>query len=548
MVMVNKQIAAKFNLLASLMELYGENAFKTKAYSNAYVTIRKWERPLSEMSPAEIGEIPGIGASVRDKIIELLEKGSLKALDVYTSKTPEGIQQLLGIKGLGPKKVKTIWEALKIESPAELLYACEENRLVALPGFGFKTQEDLRIKISYFLESRDRYLYGQIESEVLSMVQKIEDKFPGHQIATAGDFATLNPVVDKIELVISPPITDTTFSSLSGTHFDGIKDSNGFHFIWEERFTVFVRSVKSESFGSVWAGLTLSEEWQKVITPEVINALKKPSLSETPWSGLPNEWMDRVDALSIAKNDWQNLIGIDQIKGVLHNHSTWSDGLHILSEMADNVVKRGYEYFLITDHSQSAFYANGLLPERVTKQWTEIDELNRKNPSFRVFKGIESDIKGDGELDYDDEILKGFDCVIASIHSNLKMDIDKATSRLIKAIENPYTRILGHPTGRLLLARPGYPIDYKKVIDACAANNVAIELNANPLRLDLDFSWIGYCMEKEVMISINPDAHSTGQLDYIRYGTIAARKGGLTKDKCLNAKTLPEFEEWLKSK
>lgn len=546
--MNNKQIASKFNLLASLMELYGENAFKTKAYSSAYLVIRKWDRPLAEMTVDEIGQIPGIGASVRDKIMELLATGSMKALESYTEKTPEGIQQLLGIKGLGPKKVKTIWDALQVESPAELLYACEENRLVALPGFGFKTQEDLKSKITYFLDSRDRYLYGQIEKEVFDLKRKLETALPGHQISVAGEFASRNPVIDTLRFIISPVITLQQLSDIEGIEvLDSAADSI-FEVVWESRFKVFITTVPVESFSGTWASLTLSPLVREAITEEVIQKLQTPDLSQTSWADLPDEWMDRTDIISSNAHVWGNLIREDQIRGVLHAHTTWSDGLHSLTEMAENVKNRGFEYFLITDHSQTAFYAGGLSPERVRQQWEEVDQLNQRMGTFRIYKGIESDIKGDGSLDYEDEILKGFDCVIASIHANLKMDIDKATTRLIKAIENPYTRILGHPTGRLLLARPGYPIDHEKVIDACAANNVCIELNANPLRLDIDYAWIERCMEKGVLISINPDAHSKSQIDYIRYGIFAARKGGLQAKMCLNSKTPQEFEAWLKTK
>jgi DNA polymerase (family 10) len=208
----------------------------------------------------------------------------------------------------------------------------------------------------------------------------------------------------------------------------------------------------------------------------------------------------------------------------------------------------GYGYLGICDHSQSAFYANGLKPDRVLAQQSEIDKLNAKLSPFRIFKGIESDILFDGELDYPLEILKTFDFVVASIHSILKMDEEKATSRLIKAIENPYTTILGHPTGRLLLSRPGYPIDHKKVIDACAANGVVIELNAHPYRLDIDWTWISYCMEKNVMISVNPDAHEKMGYHDMYFGVCAARKGGLTAASCFNALKREDIACWFEKR
>ncbi len=221
-----------------------------------------------------------------------------------------------------------------------------------------------------------------------------------------------------------------------------------------------------------------------------------------------------------------NLVEVADIKGVVHTHSTYSDGMNTLREMAEYSKQLGYEYLVMSDHSKSAFYANGLQPERVLSQMAEIDALNQELAPFRNFKGIESDILNDGSLDYSEDILSKFEVIIASVHTNLRMDEAKATQRVIKAVENPHTRILGHPTGRLLLSRQGYPLDHQKVIDACAANGVAIELNASPYRLDVDWTWIPYALEKGVMISINPDAHSKQGIHDIHYGVLSARKGG----------------------
>ncbi|MFY8185649.1 MAG: PHP domain-containing protein, partial [Bacteroidia bacterium] len=240
-----------------------------------------------------------------------------------------------------------------------------------------------------------------------------------------------------------------------------------------------------------------------------------------------------------------SLIQFTDLKGCLHNHSTYSDGLNSIEEMANECIRLGYEYFGISDHSQTAVYAGGLKPEKVIQQHVEIDALNKKLAPFKILKGIESDILSDGSLDYEEDILKLFDFVVASIHQGFKMDEEKATNRIIKAIENPYTKILGHPTGRLLLARPGYPINHKRVIDACAANGVAIELNAHPYRLDVDWRWIPYCMEKSVMVSINPDAHEKTGIGDMYYGVCAARKGMLSVGNCLNAFSVNDLiDDW----
>ena len=259
------------------------------------------------------------------------------------------------------------------------------------------------------------------------------------------------------------------------------------------------------------------------------------------------ELREQAWALDLAKaQKLPTLIEKEDIKGVIHTHTTYSDGLNTLEEMVDAAKELGYQYIGITDHSKSAFYANGLKPDRVLEQIQAINALNAKLNDFTILKGIESDILNDGSLDYEEDILKQFDFIIASVHSNLRMDEEKATNRIIKAVENPYTSILGHPTGRLLLSRQGYPIDHKKIIDACADNGVSIELNANPYRLDLDWSWIPYATEKGVLISINPDAHSTQGILDIHYGVLSARKGGLTKEQCLNTYSVSDFLKYLR--
>ena len=248
------------------------------------------------------------------------------------------------------------------------------------------------------------------------------------------------------------------------------------------------------------------------------------------------------------KNKITDLICLKDIKGVVHNHTDWSDGVDRLPDFVAACKKKKYEYVVISDHSKNAHYAGGLKEEKVLRQMEAIDKLNKELDPFKIFKSIECDILVSGELDYDAQLLKKFDMVIISIHQLLKMNEEKATARLIKAIENPYTTILGHMTGRQLLIRPGYPVNFKKVIDACAANKVVIEINANPYRLDMDWSHIPYAIKKGVMISINPDAHSIGEIDNIRWGVSAARKGGLTRNMTWNAKSLKEIEQWLKKK
>lgn len=553
--MTNKAIAKLFDQLAKLMELHGENSFKIRSYQNAYITIRKLDEPLSEMTDDQINTIPGVGKAIAEKIREALNTGTFPTLEKYKAMTPQGVVEMLNIDGLGPKKVDALWKDLEIESPGELLYACIENRLVILKGFGEKTQNEIKKKTEYYLASKNKFLYKNGEIEIEEIIAKIKSTYPEVTIHIVGEMRRQMPIVNALELLIVGKKEEFNFAKenfIFSEHTDNEsfikgKSINGFalnlYFCHEEESgsktfkftgpTEFINQFVEKNPNISFKELRDEKDiFSKAQLPYFEPFLRDGILEQPKW------WT----------NPPKDIIQLNDIKGIVHNHSNYSDGIHSLKEMSDFVKSEGFEYFVITDHSKSAFYANGLKEDRLLQQIDEIQQLNKQYIDFQVFSGIESDILWDGQLDYDDEILERLDIVVASVHSILKMEKDKATERIIKAIEHPATRILGHPTGRLLLSRPGYAIDYQKVIDACAANNVVIELNANPLRLDLDWSWIPYCMEKGVMISINPDAHNKSAIHDIRYGVLAAQKGGLNAANCLNAKTLSEFKEWVASK
>ena len=538
----NKQIASKFDLLAKLMELHDDNPFKIKTYANAYLSLRKLEGNLAEMSKAELASIKGVGSTVADKIKELVETGEMKALEKFREMTPEGIQQMLSIKGLGPKKVKQIWKEMEIETIGELLYACNENRLVAYSGFGPKIQADIIEKLEYFQASQGKFLYAHVHKQAEKCLELIKTKQTSTKIEICGDVRRMMPEVKGIELLSDAALVDI-FPEIESMEY--IDDQWYFMAI-----PIFIYVTESARFDQELFRLNSSESFYAAFSNEELSAGDDQLIFKN--KGLPfipAEFREHTDALSKNESYIQNLIVVEDIQGIVHNHSTYSDGLHTLKEMADYVRDSGFKYFVISDHSKSAGYASGLNEESVLMQWNEIENLNNQfADGFKIYKGIESDILTDGSLDYSDDILAGFDIVIASVHSGLNMDEEKATRRLITAIENPYTRILGHPTGRLLLARRGYPVDYKKVIDACATNNVVIELNANPQRLDLDWTWIPYALDKHVKVAINPDAHSKESIHHIKYGVAAARKGGLTKDMCLNTMNKEAFDQWLSRK
>jgi DNA polymerase (family X) len=541
--MENIDIAASFSLLAKLMELYNENSFKIKAYQNAAQVIKKLDIPLKDMTIMEMESIQGIGKAIASKIDEKMQTNSFELLEEYLNRTPSGIVDLLNIRGLGPKKISTLWQELQIESPGELLYACNENRLTELKGFGVKTQENIKELVEYLLSNADRsYLAASIEI-ANELVSALQSKYPHEQFEITGQLKRKLPLIDYIEIISTLEIPELTGLTIKKAETKGLM-------VFKSKTIKWILATPHE-FRKTSLLSACSDHWrQELELWDIDERLSEKEIFESNgFSYVVPEYRESPKSIELAKKKMlPELINDEDILGLIHAHSTYSDGSASLKEMAHYVRSAGYKYFVISDHSKAAFYANGMHEATVEKQWKEIDELNRIENDFRLFKGIECDILNDGSLDYSKDFLNGFEVVLASIHSNLKMDEAKATDRLIKAIENPRTHILGHPTGRILLARPGYPIDHKKVIDACAVNQVALELNANPQRLDIDWQWIEYAVSKGVLISINPDAHSMKAVDKLFYGVWMARKAGVTPANCLNCFTVHEFQSWLDSK
>ena len=533
--MTNKQIAKSFLLLSQLMELHSENPYKIRSYSTAYNTLRKLGADLNEMSLEELKSIPGVGDAISSKIAELLAKGNINKLEEYKNKTPEGIQQMLSIKGLGIKKIQTIWHKMEITTVGELLYACNENRLVDYEGFGQKTQEDLKQKIDFFQRSLGKHLYANILPWFLEIIDKINIKLPNSNCAMTGQIRRAMPIIEELAVVLMADKSEIEIlKELGDIEFH---EENKCILSIEDEGELILYFSSKEAYPSLLFNTTGPSAFLKQFASIGDNDVVK-------WENLSPIYRDNDVLVNnfIQSGSKPKPVEYSDLRGVLHNHSTWSDGVDTLEEFGNYVKEQGFEYLGISDHSRSAGYAGGLSIERVKSQWDAIDTLNLKwSGKFKILKGIESDILIDGSLDYPDEILEGFDFVVASIHSVLQMDEVKATNRLIKAIEHPSTKILGHPTGRLLLARAGYPVNMPEVIEACAYFNVVIELNANPNRLDLDWTWIQYAVEKGVKISINPDAHYKEAISDMKYGILAAQKASLQKEMCLNSLNLKEI-------
>jgi DNA polymerase (family 10) len=547
----NKSITRKLKLIIQLMELHEENPFKIRSYQSAIYTIDQGGINLDGLGKEELQEIKGIGKSMAEVIIALDETGTAPVLDDLLGKTPEGLLEVLQIKGLGPKKIKVLWKELNITSTHELMEACQSGQVAKLKGFGEKTQQSIITAMEYQEANRSKWLYADLEPVVDALLQDLEQKFGVGKVVVTGDYARKVEILEQIEFIAETPDGKADFSLINAiaSLTQHLKISSPYKWRGEVN-DIGLRLTIHFSSPSEFVQDTLLRTGSKnhLLSP----VLDYPSLAsffrskpfeselqayqEAGLNYIVPELREGQFEIALAKEgSLPVLLEMEDLRGSLHNHSTYSDGKHTLRDMAIYCQSMGYEYLGIADHSRSAFYAGGLDIEKVAEQQKEIKALNEELAPFRIFSGIESDILVDGSLDYPDDVLASFDFVVASVHSALSMTRQKATTRLIKAIENPYTTILGHPTGRLLLRREGYPIDHQAIIDACAANEVVIEVNANPWRLDLDWRWIHYALEKGVRLSINPDAHEKEAYADMRYGVMVARKGGLTREMTLNA-------------
>ena len=548
----NYAIADQFNLLSKLMDIHQENSFKSKSYGSAAFSIEKLPMQLESVPKEHIASLKGIGDSTARKIIEILETGKLLVLEDLMIKTPEGVLEMMQIKGIGPKKISTIWKEMGIEGLGELLYACNENRLLLYKGFGEKTQKNVKEAIEFYFRHQGHFLYADIETYALHMQDVFASQFKENKFLLCGDFVRQMPTLEKLSWVtdcssqqLATFLKDNAFETGDGTddllHAKGVENV-----LLEFQFSTTEQLQKrsfilngSEAFVDEWLN-RYPASLDDIQTDQ--DAFRAASVHYIP------SFLRENPAIieQAIKGSVMDIVQPSDIKSIIHSHSDWSDGTNTIEEMAKACIDKGFEYMVISDHSKSAFYANGLTEDRVKAQHQYIDELNRKYAPFKIFKSIESDILNDGSLDYSDNLLSTFDLVIASVHSNLKMSEEKAMQRVISAVENPYTTILGHPTGRLLLSRKGYPLDHEKIIDACIANKVVIEINAHPRRLDLDWTWVARAQEKGALLSINPDAHNVDGYNDIRYGTLAAQKGGLKKENNLSSFSLADFEAYLK--
>jgi DNA polymerase (family 10) len=560
----NSYIVETLELTAKLMELHDADELRVRVYTNAIYYMDKYTGDLAALDFGQLTQIQGVGKTMAGKILEIVSTGTLKELQELLANTPEGVIDMFKIKGIGVKKIKVLWKELGIDNINDLQIACENGSLAKVKGFGGKTQESILQSIA-FVNSQAGKLRMDKAQALAELIQAELEKYFA-KVEISGEVRRKSEIVESLLFLVSN--TDTHaggfFANLPESFVEDPKISSPF--TWRGRYldnkiSVEIKWVADNQFLQkrfVYSAdenhlKRKNEKGQTLLKLSKVDGLENEEQIYEKY-GIPyiipemREGDFEFDWVQNRKNE--DLVTWESLKGIMHNHSTYSDGRHSLEQMASYCQELGFEYLGIADHSQSAQYASGLLITKVQQQHAEIEQLNKKlnaagGKPFKILKGIESDILGDGSLDYPDEVLSSFDYIVASVHSNLNMTEPRANERLVRAIENPYTTILGHPTGRLLLSRQGYPIDYKLIIDACADNGVIVEINASPYRLDLDWRWIQYALEKGVMLSINPDAHEMEGYHDMRYGVAVARKGGLTTDMTFNALSLVEMEAFL---
>lgn len=563
---IEKKLVKILRNIAILLQIKGENVFKAQAYSNAADIIEAMQLDIVDLvKSGKLGEIKGFGEALVKKITEFVETGKISYYDKLITEIPVELVAITKIPGIGPKKTKVLYENLGIKSIDDLEKACLDGKVAKIKGFSEKSQEIILNSIQHIKAwkgKKQQFACFQ-EANRISNLFKENPYVIEHSIV--GEMRRYKEIVSTLQFLISTNEPEKIIDSLKNS-FKIERKERELTFQTEDEISVNVIFTTPHNYIWLLHNLTGAEKYITSFAELFKNKTKKNfNFYEFPfpevrlskeeelfdWLGIqyiPPEL--REDNLSIElaqQSKIPHLIEEKDLRGMVHVHSNWSDGFNTIEQMAIASKNLGFEYIVVCDHSQTAKYANGLEPERVIKQHEEIDELNNKNLGIKIFKGIESDILPDGSLDYDEEILKKFDVVVASVHSHFKMSKTEMTKRIVYAIMSPYTHILGHPTGRLLLSRDSYEVDIKQIIDAAADYGKIIELNANPYRLDLPWEHLIYAKDKGVKISINPDSHDVNSLTDAFYGVKFARKGWLERDDVINSLSGEEFLKLMKS-
>src|SRR5579863_1481371 len=568
--MDKNQVANVLEDVASLLELKeGSNPFEVRAYENAARAVSSLDGDIEQLTrEGKLKGVPGLGATIIKRIEELVNTGQMALYDELVASTPQVKLDIRRIQGVGPKKINLIYNQLHVESIAELEQACKENKVATLPGFGKKTQDNILQGIAFLAQHADRFLYPVAEEEAGRIYQVLSTIPEIVRLQVAGSLRRRRETIGDIDMVVSVAndagekirreIMDVFTSQPSVQAVTG-KGETKSSVVLQSGINMDLRVVNDSQFPYTLHHFTGSKEHHIPLRRRALSMNmtindyglfrgKEPHLELVPckdegdiYAALGMAYIEpelREDAGEIEaaiEGTLPTLVQVNDLQGILHAHSTWSDGQNTIREMAEACIERGYQYLGMTDHSKVAAYAGGLNEDALRRQDEEIDRLNEEFAGrIHILKGTECDILRDGSLDFSDETLASLDFVVASIHSLFNLSQEEQTRRMLRAIANPYVDIIGHPTGRVLLSREGYALDIDAVIDAAAEHGVCIEINAHPSRLDLDWRYLRRARDKGIKIPVNPDAHSIDGLDVVRYGINIARKGWLRSADVLN--------------
>ncbi len=570
--MKNQQIAKIFNEIAELLELKGENVFRIRAYRRAAQNIDGLPKDITTLSPEELSSIPGIGKDLAAKIQEYLSTGKVAKHEELKKDIPEGVLDLLRIPGLGPKKAKQFYDKLKVKSVDELEDAIRKGKLSGLPGIQKKTEENILQGIALIKRGTERRPLGRVLPLAEDIVRRMKEAAPVDKIEVAGSIRRMKETVKDIDILTTskkPEEVMAAFVKLPHVSRVLAHGPTKSSVITEDGIQVDLRVVDGDSFGAALQYFTGSKQHNIKLREMAVRAglklneygaFKEPG--EKKIAGKTEEEMYKVLKLPHIPPELRedtgeieaalggklpDLVTLEDIKGDLHVHTKWSDGSHDLDTMAQAAQKKGYSYIAITDHTKGLGVAHGLDEKRLAEQIKVIDAANEKLTGFRILKGTEIDIRADGRLDLSDDALAGLDIVVASIHSGFKQSQEQITKRIISAIRNPCVSVIAHPTGRLIGERDAYAVDMEAVLKEAAKYGVAMEINAYPLRLDLNDLHIKMAKEYGVSFVINTDTHVTSQYDYMAYGVSVARRGWVEKKDVLNTLTYEQLIKRLKS-
>ncbi len=575
--MDNKKIASIFEEMADIFDIQGDSVFKINAYRKAGLVISNFPYDLRDVvakDPKQLENIPGVGKGLKDKIIELVNTGKCEEHDQLRKIIPKGLLELLEVRGIGPKKVKAFYLHLKVQSINDLKEACEKHKVRNLPGMGEKTENEILKAISehaYF--STKRHMISEAMQEAKQIISYMEKCDDVKRIEYAGSLRRRQETIGDIDILVtvknpkkSSDIVMTYFNSYREILTILSKGDTKSSVVLQSGIQVDLRVIADESFGAAMhyftgskdhnikmrdlakkKGLKISE-YGVFQGEKLISGGKEEDVFKSV--GLPYiipELRNNIGEIEygLKNKKFPDFIELKDMRGDLHSHTVYSDGKASILEMAQAFIAKGYEYFAVTDHSSVMAIVKGMSTNDIHRQWKEIDEVEKKlKGKIKILKGCEVDILKDGSLDFSDDVLKQLDIVVISAHTYGTLPFDEQTERLITAIENPYAKILGHPTGRLINKRAPMEFNMERVIEACVQNHVAIEINSSPSRLDLPDKFIKIAKEKGAKFVINTDSHTTQQPDLMEYGIFNARRGWLTKEDVLNTKGLGKFDTY----